>query len=130
MSRSLYELMLEHSELNVLIGPPRSKPFREGPSYVLFVNGKLVDEGEVSPFVGMDAAETAQANLICATSNAIEDHARALDADTVIFRKQAEEAWLEQVPAMVSSIDGSYSPAQLKCRTRVAFINLMQGAYK
>ena len=122
---TIYDLLRENCDLNVLIGPPHARAWKDGPAYITFANGKLVEEGEVSPYVGTDL-ERADVLLPMALYNAIIKEAEALGADTVIIRMDTEDSAVERHEATFSHIDNQYYPARYICRTRVAFTNLCE----
>jgi hypothetical protein len=125
---TIYDLLRDHCDLNVLIGPPQARAWKDGPTYITFVNGRLVEEGETPPHVGTDL-ERADVLLPMALYNTIVQKAETLGADTVIIRMNTEDSPVERHEATFSHIDNQYYPARYICRTRVAFTNLAKGSH-
>ena len=126
---TVYDLLAEHSNLNVLIGPTGPYAWKGGPKYVLFGNGQLIQEGEAAPYVGVDLTNACDV-LPTALYNAIIERANFLEVDTVIIRLGTEDSPVERVDAQFSLIDRVYMPARYVCKTRVAFTNLAKGSHK
>lgn len=128
MSR-IYDMLTKRSDLHVFLGRPAPNAWAGGPKYETFVNGHLLQEGDSPAFVGEDLVNP-QIVLVEALVATIIERARELNADAVIIRLGTEDAVVEKTPVCFDTVTRTYRPAQFICRTRAAFTNLTQGAYK
>ena len=129
--KTLIEVMYEESELPVWIGPPRAEAL-PGVRYITFVNAMKLQDGDRESFVGADLPD-AEAVLQRETVKAILTEAKQQGCNCICFRAHTQNGEFRSHEAFFGSFDAGvpvYLPARVHYRTRVAFLNLTQGAYK
>ena len=117
--QELQEYLISSVGCEVLIGEPRNRAYETGPEYICFINGEVVPDGGVAPFVGTDVTdkEVEESLLMWLTNYLFERQA------TRIYLRMGLE--IKRYPARFDCFDHlaklQYFPARLIARTRIAF---------